>query len=336
MSSKLKLSSWLKSPAFWPLAGLALLGAVNLIYSKNFFTISRRDGHYVGTVIDILKNGSPGLILSLGMTLVIATGGIDLSVGSVMAIVGATAAVMMSHGDVSLPIVMAACLGVGALCGLVNGILIAWGRIQPIVATLILMVAGRGIAPLITGGNQVLIHQESYNYFGNGFILGLPVAPIIVTVLFLLAWLWLRRSATGLFIEASGDNETASRFAGLATARVKCLVYIVSGLCAAVAGILATSSIGNADPMNDGQYSELDAIFAVVVGGTALSGGRFNFLGTFLAAIMLKTLTVTMYFVGVRPEVAPLPKAVLIVVVCLMQSETTRRWFRRFGRRATA
>jgi simple sugar transport system permease protein len=227
-------------------------------------------------------------------------------------------------------------LGVGVLCGLVNGLLVSWARIQPIVATLILMVAGRGIAPLITGGNQVLINQASYNYFGKGFVLGLPVAPLMVTALYLVAWLWLRRSATGLFIEAAGDNETASRFAGLATGHVKCLVYVVCGLCAAVAGVLATSSIGNSDPMNDGQYLELDAIFAVVVGGTALSGGRFNFLGTFLAAIMLKTLTITMYFVGVRPEVAPLPKAVLIVVVCLLQSETTRRWLGRLGRRAAA
>jgi len=328
--------SWRKSPAIWPLVGLVLLGLINLVYSKNFFSITQRDGHYVGTIIDILKNGSPGLILSLGMTLVIATGGIDLSVGSVMAIVGAAAATMMAHGTTSLPLVLAVSLGVGALCGLVNGVLISWLRIQPIVATLILMVAGRGIAPLITDGNQVLIKLDSYNYFGSGFILGLPVAPLVVIVLYLVVWLWLRRSATGLFIEAAGDNETASRFAGLATARIKCLVYIVCGLCAAVAGILATSSIGNSDPMNDGQYMELDAIFAVVVGGTALNGGRFNFLGTFLAALMLKTLTITMYFVGVRPEVAPVPKAVLIIVVCLMQSETTRRWLGRLGRRAQA
>jgi len=328
--------SWRKSPAVWPLAGLVLLGLVNLVYSKNFFSITERDGHYVGTLIDILKNGSPGLILSLGMTLVIATGGIDLSVGSVMAIVGAAAATMMAHGTTSLPLVLAVSLGVGALCGLINGVLVSWLRIQPIVATLILMVAGRGIAPLITDGNQVLIKQDSYNYFGSGFIFGLPVAPLVVVVLYLVVWLWLRRSATGLFIEAAGDNETASRFAGLATARIKCLVYIVCGLCAAVAGILATSSIGNSDPMNDGQYMELDAIFAVVVGGTALNGGRFNFLGTFLAALMLKTLTITMYFVGVRPEVAPVPKAVLIIVVCLMQSETTRRWLSRLGRRVPA
>ncbi len=331
--SEARHRSWLKSPAVWPLAGLLLLGLINLIFSRNFFTITQRDGHYVGTLIDILKNGSPGLILSLGMTLVIATGGIDLSVGAVLAVTGATAATMMAQGPVSLPLVLAVCLGVGGLCGLVNGVLVAWGRIQPIVATLILMVAGRGIATLITGGNQVLIHQESYNYLGTGFILGLPVAPLVVTALYLVAWLGLRRSAASLFIEAAGDNEIASRFAGLATARVKCLVYVVSGLCAAVAGVLATSSIGNSDPMSDGQYLELDAIFAVVVGGTALRGSRYNFLGSYLAAIMLKTLTITMYFVGVRPEVAPLPKAVLIIVVCLLQSETTRRWLGGLRRR---
>ncbi|HTB64202.1 MAG TPA: ABC transporter permease [Opitutales bacterium] len=332
--------SWLasvkKSPAVWPLAGLLLLGLINLIFSRNFFTVTELDGHYVGTLMDIFKNASIVLILGVGMTLVIATGGIDLSVGSVMAIVGATAAVMMKNGVNSLPSVIAVSIGLGALCGLVNGLLVSWARIQPIVATLILMVAGRGISQLISGGDQVLITNEHFNYLGNGFLGGIPLAPILATVLYLAVWIWLRRSATGLFIEAAGDNETASRFAGLATGRVKCLAYVVCGICAAMAGLLEVSYIRDADPLSTGQYKELDAIFAVVIGGTALSGGRFNLLGTYLGAILLQTLTVTMLYVGVSSAVAPMPKAVLIIAVCLMQSETTRRWLgRKFRRAAT-
>jgi simple sugar transport system permease protein len=266
-------------------------------------------------------------VLALGMTLVIATGGIDLSVGSVMAIVGAVAATMLQKGQ-SLPVVLLASLGVGFLCGLVNGLLVCWARIQPIVATLVLMVAGRGIAQVISNGEQVQILDKHFVFLGNGFLAGLPFAPVFVTALYGVVWLWLRRSATGLFIEATGDNETASRFAGLATARVRCLAYIASGLCAAVAGLLSASFISDADPLTAGQNMELDAIFAVVIGGTALSGGRFNLLGSYLGAILLQTLTITMYFVGVASAVAPVPKAVLIIVVCLMQSETTRRWLR--------
>jgi simple sugar transport system permease protein len=333
--SETRHRSWLKSAAVWPLAGLLLLALVNLAFNREFFSLTMRDGHYVGAIVDIFKNGSICMILALGMTLVIATGGIDLSVGSVMAIVAAVAATRLEQGD-SLVVVFAAALLVGLLCGLVNGLLVSWARIQPIVATLVLMVSGRGIAQLITGGFQVRIANDSFNYLGNGFFFGLPVAPILVTALFLAAWLWLRRSATGLFIEAAGDNETASRFAGLATGRIKCLAYAISGLCAAVAGILASSSIKNANPLHDGLNLELDAIFAVVLGGTALSGGRFNLLGTYFGVLMLQTLTETMYYDHVPSAVAPVPKAVLIILVCLLQSETTRRWFGGLRGRAVA
>ncbi len=325
MSNTRLFASWKKSPAVWPLAGLLLLAVVNLIFSKNFFLFTQADGHYVGTVIDIFNRGSVCLVLALGMTLVIATGGIDLSVGSVMAMVGAVAAVLLQNGH-SLPMVLAASVGVGLLCGLVNGLLVTWARIQPIVATLVLMVAGRGIAQVISNGQQVQILNGHFNFLGNGFVAGLPFAPIFATALYGVVWLWLRRSAQGLFIEAVGDNETASRFAGLATARAKCLAYMVSGLCAGLAGLLAASYIKDADPLTAGQNMELDAIFAVVIGGTALSGGRFNLLGSYLGAILLQTLTITMYFVGVSSAVAPVPKAVLIIVVCLMQSDTTRHW----------
>lgn len=327
--------SWKNSPAIWPVAGLGLLILANLAFSREFFSVQFQDGHFYGAIVDIFNRGSYCMVLGLGMTLAIATGGIDLSVGSVMAMVAAVAATLMQHGYSPVVAIIAG-LGAGLLCGLVNGFLVTYARVQPIVATLVLMVAGRGIAQLITGGIQVRIDSSAYKFLGNGFVGGVPLAPILVTFIYLIVWLWLRRSATGLFIEAAGDNETASRFAGLATGRIKCLAYTVCGACAGVAGILASSSIGNANPLHDGLDMELDAIFAVVLGGTALTGGRFNLLGTYLGAIMLQTLTQTMYYDHVPSEVASVPKAVLIIIVCLLQSETTRRWLGSFRRKATA
>jgi simple sugar transport system permease protein len=131
-----------------------------------------------------------------------------------------------------------------------------------------------------------------------------------------------------LFVEAVGDNPIASRFAGIATARVKCLVYVFSGFCAALAGVMAAANVQAADSYRVGENMELDAIFAVVVGGTALTGGRFLLLGSFIGALLLQTLTQTMYYAGVPPAVAPVPKALLILVVCLLQSDRTRSWFR--------
>jgi galactofuranose transport system permease protein len=315
---------WRRSPAVWPLAGLVLLALANLTRGWEFFKITRLNGHFVGTILDIFKDGSYGLVLALGMTLVIATGGIDLSVGSVMAVSGGLAAALLARGEPAALAVLAA-LGVALAFGLVNGVLVAWARIQPIVATLVLMVAGRGIAQLVTNENVVILDQR-FTFLGNGFILGLPVAPLLVTLLFVATWALLRFTAAGLFLEGVGDNETASRFAGLATGRVKCLAYVACALCAGVAGLIKVSDVGSADPFRMGENMELDAIFAVVVGGTALSGGRFVLLGSYVGAILLQTLTITMYYLGVPSAIAPVPKAVLIIAVCLLQSETTRRW----------
>ncbi len=323
---------WRRSPAVWPLAGLLLLLAVNvadgLREGRNFLSVTLQDGRLVSPVIDIVKNGSYGLVLALGMTLVIATGGIDLSVGTVMAVAGGWAARLLLDGHGAATAVMAA-LAAALACGLVNGLLVAGARIQPIVATLVMMVAGRGLAQLLTGGKVVQIPPGGFQWMGHGLIAGLPVAPLLVTALYLVTWAGLRRSAAGLFLEAAGDNPTASRFAGLATGRVRCLAYVGCGVCAGLAGLIKISDIGSADPFGMGSTMELDAIFAVVVGGTALSGGRLCLLGSFFGALLLQTLTVTMFYLGVPSAVAPVPKAVVIIAACLAQSETTRRWFAR-------
>lgn len=325
-----------RSPLLWPLVGLCLLVVLNVIINPAFLRISTLDGHLYGTPIDILNQGSRGMLLALGMTLVIATGGVDLAVGSLMAVAGSVAAVLLTQHGQSLPVVIAGALGVSLLGGYLNGFMVARLGLQPIVATLILMTAGRGAAQLITDGQVIIIQNKPFEFLGNGFLLGLPFSIFVVVAIYLGTHFLLRRSAAGLFIEAVGDNETASRFAGLASSRVKCLVYVFSGLCAGVAGLLATSNIHAADPYRAGEMMELDAIFAVVVGGTALTGGRFLLAGAFIGAVLLQALTTTMYIIGVKPEVAPVPKAVLIIIVCLMQSDATRAWLRGLFKRRTA
>lgn len=308
---------------WWLLGGLALLVAYNVWHDAAFLRVSVQDGRLYGVPVDLFVQGSRTMLLALGMTLVIATGGVDLSVGSVVAIAGAVSAILLNGGS-SLATALAAGLGVGAVAGAVNGLLVARFHVQPIVATLILMVAGRGIAQLVTGGQVIIVEHAAFSFLANGFILGVPVAPLLVGALFLGAHLLMRRTAAGLFVEAVGDNETASRFAGLAARRVKALVYIFCGACAGLTGILTAANVRAADANRAGENAELDAIFAVVVGGTALTGGRFSFLGSFLGALLIQTLATTMYYRGVAPAVAPVPKALLIVAVCLLQSEKIR------------
>ena len=326
--SETRLQSFCRSPVVWPLAGILLLVLVNLVHDRStaFLQVTVTDGHLYGTLVDILNQGSRCMLVALGMTLVIAVSGVDLSVGSLMAVGAAVAAVLLAHEAHSVALAMTAALAATALAGLASGLLVTWVRVQPIVATLILMVVGRGVAQLITDGNVIIIQRAGFEFLGNGYLLGLPFSTVLVVALYLGAQVVLRRSAAGLFIEAAGDNETASRFAGLAVGRVKCLVYVASGLCAGLAGLLAASNIRAADTLRGGANMELDAIFAVVVGGTALTGGRFSLLGSLVGALLLQTLTVTMYNLGVPPAVAPVPKALLIIGVCLLQSEKSRRW----------
>ncbi len=326
-----------RSPVIWPVAGILLLVIANLVQNPGFLRVTFLNGHFFGAPIDILNQGSRTMIVALGMTLVIATGGIDLSVGSVVAVSGTVAALLISHGYESLPVVIIIATAAGALIGLINGVLVAYAGVQPIIATLILLYAGRGIAQQLAGSQVLLIKHATFSFLGNGYLALLPFAALVAFALYLLTHFALSRTAGRLFIEAVGDNPTASRFAGIATARVRCLVYVFSGACAGIAGILLASNIMAADSLRAGENLELDAIFAVVVGGTALSGGRFLLLGSLVGVLLLQTLTVTMYNVGVAPAVATVPKALLILVVCILQGDATRRWLRGlFVRKAAA
>ena len=314
----------------WPALALLLLLLFNAIFSPGFFSFQIRDGHLYGSLIDIVNRGAPILLAGLGMTFVIATAGVDLSVGAVLSMAGAIAAVTLTTTPVGAFGALAAGLLLGAIAGASNGLLISVFNVQPIVATLVLMVAGRGIAQLITDGQIVTFEDPNFSAIGSGYLFGLPMPILIVAAAYLLTALLLRISALRLFIESLGNNATAARYAGVPVRQVKWLVYTFCGLCAALAGVIVTADIKAADANNAGLYLELDAILAVVIGGTSLNGGRCSIAGTVLGALVIQTLTTTILTRGVPVEYMLAVKALVVLAVCLLQSEPLRAlWVRR-------
>jgi len=310
---------------FWPIVTLAALLILNVIVAPGFFSIRIQDGHLFGSVIDILRNGAPTLLVALGMTLVIATRGIDLSVGAVVAISGALACTIIadSPDPGSVGTVLSA-VGVSLLFSLVlgswNGLLVAVLGIQPIIATLILMTAGRGIAMLITEGQIITVSSPPYKVIGAGFWFGLPVSIIIAGVMFAVAALLTRKTALGLLIESVGINPEASRLAGIRSRGIIWTVYLFSAVCAAIAGLMISSNVTAADANSAGLWIEMDAILAVVIGGTSLAGGRYSLTGTLIGAFVIQTLTTTVYTVGIAAEITLVFKALVVIAVCLLQS----------------
>jgi simple sugar transport system permease protein len=318
---------------FWPVVILVVMLLFNFFQNPHFFAITVRDGHLYGSLIDILLRGSPLMIIAMGLTLVIATHGIDISVGSVVAISGSMTAMLiggkyvMGRSDIidhPLALCILGGLAIALLFGMWNGFLVAFLGLQPIIATLILLVAGRGVAQLITSGQIITIYYGRYYFIGNGFLLGLPFSLFLVAAIFA-AFSWLtRKTALGLFIESIGVNPVAARFAGVRARLITFWVYAICGLCAGVAGLLVTSNVKSADGNNAGLDFELDAILAVVLGGTSLNGGRFTLVGSVLGALIIQTLTTTIYSVGVAPEITLVVKAIVVFVVSILQSERVR------------
>ena len=327
-----------RSAIVYPLVGLALILLFNALFTPGFFALELRDGRLFGNLVDILNRSAPIVLLSLGMTLVIATKGVDLSVGAVIAISGAVAAVVVTgtpgplgfiHAPGSAVVAVVCALVAALLAGLFNGFLVGKIGIQPIVATLILMVAGRGLAQLLTNGQIVIFSEPGLEQIGTGSLLGLPVPVSLALGAFVVIGLLVRRTALGLFIEASGSNAEAARLAGVASDRIKVFVYTVSGLLAGVAGLIACADIKAADANNAGLYTELDAILAVAVGGTTLAGGRFSLVGSVVGAVLIQTLTTTILARGISPPATHVAKALIIVAVVLLQSPEFRAQFAR-------
>jgi simple sugar transport system permease protein len=309
----------------WPLVALAVLLAGNLFLTPGFFHLELKDGHLYGSLIDVLKQSARVMLVALGMTLVIATAGVDLSVGAVMAIAGSVAARLLVEAKIGLPATVVVTLAVCLALGVWNGALVAWLGVQPIVATLILMVAGRGIAQLLTDGQIITVERPAFAFIAGGHFLGFPFPLTIVAVALAMTTLLARGTALGLFIESVGNNETASRFAGVHVRAVKLCVYAFCGVCAGVAGLIDAAQIKAADANHAGLYLELDAILAVVIGGTSLNGGRFHLPGSLVGALIIQTLTTTILTKGVPVEYTLVVKALVVLAVCLLQSEDFRR-----------
>ncbi len=296
----------------------ALVGLVTLVFPQ-FLSIDYQGGRLSGPVIDVLKRGAPVALLAIGMTLVIATRGIDLSVGTVMAITGAVAAWTIAAGWGWGGAVLMA-LGAGLLCGLWNGCLVAIVGIQPIVATLILMTSGRGIAQLITEGRILTFTDPAFAYLGSGTVLGMPVPVLIWLATGIGVTLLMRRTALGLLVEAIGINRAASALAGVNARVLLVAVYMASGLCAALAGIIATADIRGADANNAGLWLELDAILAVVIGGNSLLGGRFSIAASLIGALIIQTIDTGILLAGFPSEYNLVIKAGLVLLILVVQS----------------
>jgi simple sugar transport system permease protein/ribose transport system permease protein len=322
----LPLRRWAISPRLselsqtWgPLAALVILILFNALFTDQFLTMQtfRVNITQVATVI----------IVATGMTLVIATGGIDLSVGSLMAISGAVAPLifMSDNGPLSpsgvLTNVLAfiAAIVVAGLFGLFNGILVAGFRIQPIIATLVLFIAGRGIAQVITNGSIQTFRNPDFQYIGLGRPLGIPFqAFIVVAVVAVAAWV-VRATTFGRYLLATGGNEPAARLAGVPVARVKIAVYVISGLLAGLAGLIVISINSSSDANLVGMDMELQAIAAVAVGGTPLMGGRANVVGTAIGALILQLIRTTLLSHNIGDAVARIVTAAAIIFAVLMQ-----------------
>ena len=322
------------SRLFLPAVALGLILLFDLVFVPGFFSIEVKDGHLYGSLIDILRNSAPLMLVSLGMCLVIATRGIDLSVGAQMAISGAVALTIISKSATpdSLATVLGAIL-IGVLItlafGIWNGFLVTVVGIQPIIATLVLWLAGRGIALLITGGFITTINSAPYKTIAQGNVLGFPVEFLIALVAIIVVVLIVRRTALGVLTEAIGINPAASRLAGVRSRGIIWSLYGLSGLLAGVAGILYSSNIMAADSNAAGANIELDAILAVVLGGTSLAGGKFSLGGTVVGVFIIQTLVSTVTFLGVPSSSVPVFKAAVVILVVVSQAPMVRGWLQR-------
>ncbi|AHI01110.1 ABC transporter permease [Kutzneria viridogrisea] len=297
---------------------LVLLVLVNLVITPNFLTADNIRTQLVQMV--------PVLVVALGMALVIGTEGIDLSVGSVMAIAAALLPLYLGYG--ALPAI-GICLVAGAAAGLLSGSLVTFAGVQPIVATLALLVGGRGLALVIADGQLKQIRNQQLLDLGSGSVLGVPLTVFVAAVLVVLVALLVGKTTFGRQLVAVGGNRKAAEFAGLPVRRVLLVVYLLSGLLAAGAGVLATARLTASDPSSVGLLVELSAITAVVVGGTPLTGGRVRVIGTVAGALLMQLIAATLIKHDVPASVTQMLEAVIIASAVLLQREGTGLRLRR-------
>lgn len=327
-----KLKHIIKYRLFWPIVCLILVLLFNLIKTPTFFKVSiNSNGVLYGYIIDIINRSSELIILAVGMTLCVASSaGTDISVGATMAVAGAVCCSILGSGEAYNTPYIVGILGallVAVLCGAWNGFLVAKLKIQPMVATLILFTAGRGIAQLITGGNILYIKVDNFKYLGST-LPHVPVpTPIFVAIaVVILTYLLLKKTALNMYIQSVGINSKASRLLGLNSTFIIFLTYMFCGLCAGIAGVIATSRIYSIDANNVGLNLELDAILAVALGGNSLGGGKFSLAGSVIGAITIQALSTSLYAMGVSADQLPVYKAVVVILIVTLQSSEFKKF----------
>ncbi len=342
-----KLKKLTKKQLFLPLFSMVLVMLINIVYDVahgnpfyNFFTISiNSQGILYGRLIDILNRGSEAAILAIGMTLVVsASAGTDISVGSVMSLAGGVCCVLLAgFGNVNVnsyavPLWVGVLAGilVAGLCGAFNGMLVAFLKIQPMVATLILFSAGRAIGLLLCNSAIVYVNVESFKMFG-GYTWIFPTPMLITACCVLVTALALKFTAMGTYVQAVGINKDAARISGYKSAAIIFLCYVVCGLFAGIAGIVATSRIYSADTNNIGLNLEMDAILAVALGGNSLGGGKFRLSGSIIGAYTIQAITTTLYALGVSSAQAPVFKAIIVIAIVTIQSPVVKNYMKKRG-----
>lgn len=344
---KTKVMNLFRNQIFIPIAALLLLAVFNLICDPSFYQITL--GHnsagqpvLSGYLITILDYGSELAILAIGMTLVTAaTGGQDISVGATIAVSGSVMLRMLCGAnsraeELQMPIILAFIIGCLAamLCGAFNGALVAYFKIQPMVATLILFTAGRSIAAWINNNELPIVKDPSFSYFG-GFIPGIPIPTpfFIAAVCVIVIALVLRFTTLGLYTQAVGINESSARLNGLNPNFVKFLSFVILGVCVAVAALIKVSRLSTINYSVIAKDIEMDAILAVALGGNSLSGGKFNMTASIIGAYVIQFLTTTLYKFNVQSDALSAYKAVVVIILVVMSAPTVRKALADFGRK---
>ncbi len=336
-AKNLDFSSLMRSKITWAVIAECLILIVCLVVRPDFFSISYQPSVKMlyGSLIDILNRSAEITIISMGMTLVIALGGADLSVGALVAVAGAMALKLLrwdvtiynTPGDYSVkPFVLVILLPlITCLCmGIFNGFLVGQLKLQAMIATLILMVGGRGIAQILTNGKQFTTLYSPFRWIGQGSFLFLPTPVVIMILVVAAVMIFVRKTAFGTFVESVGINGSASRLSGINAKKVIMIVFALTGFLSGIAGLIYSSRIMSCDSNNAGLNYETDAILAVVIGGTSMAGGKFSLSGTIIGSIIIRTIVTFVYYFGIAAEATMAFKALIIAVVIVLQSEPVR------------
>lgn len=304
--------SVIHSPLALPLAGLVVVSILMGFASDSFFSVSN--------ILNVLRQVSVVAVLAVGMTFVILTGGIDLSVGAVMALAGTMAAGVMVHLGMPGWVGLLAGVGIGFGLGLFNGLMVAWGKMPSIIVTLATMGIARGIGLIYSGGYPISGLPSWISWFGVGRVGTIPVPVIIMVIIYAIAWVILQRTPFGRHVYAIGGNELAAKLSGVKTARIKIAVYTISGVTSGLATIILTGRLMSGQP-NAGVGFELDAIAAVVLGGTAIAGGRGLIIGTLIGAVLLGILSNGLNLMGINPYLQDIIRGFIILLAIYIARE---------------